>query len=244
MQIRVSQFVVQRELAANLHKVLAVLDQSLAGEIVVFPEGALSGYEPADDAYLDRLDVEAIDDAVLRVRDRVDAVGCRCIVGSATYARGRWWNSVLWFGGSGGVQRYDKSELSGLDRRHFEPGDVAGEVFLADDVPIGVVACRELLFPGPWMRLKERGARVVFHLNNAIQPQDALWTHVLIARAIELGVFVCSVNNAASPQLLPSMLVAPSGRVLLQSDVQTEEVLTCTIDLADVIADLSTRTDY
>ncbi len=244
MQIRLSQFAVQRELAANLQTILGVLDKSGPGEIVVFPEGALSGYEPSDDAYLDRLDAGAIEEAILQVRDRVDAAGCRCLIGSATYSRERWWNSVLWLDGSGHVERYDKSELSALDRRHFEPGPAAGEVFLADGVPIGVLACRELLFPGVWIRLKDRGARVVFHLNNAIQPQDALWTHLLIARAIELGVFVCSVNNAAAPQQLPSMLVAPSGRVLLQSDAQAEQVLTCPIDLAEVIADLSARTDY
>ncbi len=244
MQIRVSQFAVQRELADNLEKILGVLGESRAGEIVVFPEGALSGYEPGDDRYLDGLDAEAIEEAILQVRDRVTAAGCRCLLGSATYSRNRWWNSVLWSDGSGRVQRYHKSELSALDRRHFEPGAVAGEVFLADDVPIGVLACRELLFPGVWMQLKDRGARVVFHLNNAIQPQDALWTHLLIARAIELGVFVCSVNNAASPQQLPSMVVAPSGRVVLQSAVQDDQVLACRIDLAEVIADLSARTDY
>jgi predicted amidohydrolase len=244
MHIRLSQFAVQRELGANLQKILGVLDQSRPGEIVVFPEGALSGYEPKDDDYVDRLDAAAIEDASLQVRNRVDSVGCRCLVGSARYSRDRWRNSVLWFDGSGNVQQYDKAELSGLDRGHFERGTSAGELFAADGVPIGVLACRELLFPGVWMRLKDRGARVVFHLNNAIQPQDALWTHVLITRAIELGVFVCSVNNAAPPQQLPSMLVAPSGHVLVQSDVQTEQVLTSRIDLAEVIADLSTRTDY
>jgi predicted amidohydrolase len=244
MNVRLSQFVVQRELAANLARILDVLDESRPGEIVVAPEGALSGYEPKDSEYLNRMDGEASNEAILRVRDRVDSVGCRGLVGSATYAQGRWWNSVLWFDGSGHVQRYDKSELSGLDRRHFEPGPMAGDVFLADGVPIGVLACRELLFPGAWMRLKDRGVRVVFHVNNAVQPQDALWTHILIARAIELGVFVCSVNNASAPQQLPSMLVAPSGRILLQSDVQSEQVLACRMDLAEVIADLSTRTDY
>lgn len=239
-----AQFAVHRDLASNLKHVLAVLGTAEPDEMVVFPEGALSGYAPRDPAYLEGLDAAAIEDAIGRVATEVDAIGCRCLLGSATWDGRHWRNAVLLFDGPARPARYYKAELSGLDRRHFEPGPAAGQVFTAGDVSIGVVACRELLFPGVWMGLKDRGAQVVFHLNNAIEPHDALWSHLLIARAIEQGMFVCSVNNATSPQALPSMLIAPSGRVVLQTDAQTDQVLAARVDLAEVIADLAARTDY
>jgi predicted amidohydrolase len=55
---------------------------------------------------------------------------------------------------------------------------------------------------------------------------------VIIARAVENGVFVCSVNNAASPQALASYVVSPSGEVLAKTDTQTEQILSCEIDLS------------
>jgi omega-amidase len=244
MDIRIAQLAVQRDLADNVPRILRVLDQSRPGEVVVFPEGALSGYEPQDDGYLDKLDAAAIEDAIREVDRRVGAVECRCLLGSATRDRGEWWNSVLWLDGSSEPRRYHKAELSYLDRRHFSPGPIAGEVVQADGAVIGVLACRELLFPAAWIQLRSRGARAVFHLNNAIQSQDAVWSHLVIARAVEQGIFVCSVNNGAAPQRLPSMLVAPSGRILLQTDVGIDQVLTTRVDLDEVIGDLRTRTDY
>ena len=244
MRIRIAQFAIQRDLASNLKYVLGVLDEATGGEMVVFAEGALSGYAPKDPAYTDQLDAAAIEDAIATIKARVQAAGCRCLLGSATRDGHRWRNAVLMFDGDADPARYFKAELSGLDRRHFESGSNAGSVLPAGEATIGIVACRELLFPAVWTQMKNRGAQVVFHLNNAIEPHDALWTHLLIARAIEQSVFVCSVNNAATPQALPSMLIAPSGRVILQTEVRTNQTLTAEIDPADAIADLATRTDY
>lgn len=244
MHIRVAQFAIGRDLRSNLQHILNVLDQAMPGEMVVFPEGALSGYAPKDPAYLDGLDPAAIEEALGTIAVRVGAIGCYCLLGSAVRDGRHWRNAVILIEGPGPSQRYYKAELSSLDRRHFEPGPTAGELFVAGGVPIGVVACRELLFPEAWMRLKRRGAQVIVHLNNAVEPHDALWIHLLIARAIEQAVFVCSANNGAAPQQLPSVLIAPSGRVRLQTDVQTDQVLAGRIDLSEVVADLTARTDY
>jgi predicted amidohydrolase len=244
MRIRAAQFAIHRDLASNLRHILGVLRTSQPGEMVVFPEGALSGYAPKDPAYTAMLDAAAIEEAIGQVKTQVQATGCRCLLGSATKDGQRWRNAVLMFDGPAEPRRYFKAELSGLDRRHFEAGPAAGAAFPAGGVTIGVVACRELLFPGVWMQLKSRGAQVVFHLNNAIEPHDALWTHLLIARAIEQGVFVCSVNNATAPQALPSLLIAPSGRVILRTEVESDQVLAADIDLSDVIAELGARVDY
>jgi len=244
MKITLAQLPVGVDPAGNLKRVLAVLRDAAPGDTVVFPEGMLSGYEPQDPGYLKDLDPEVVEDAIDEVRRATEDRGCRCLVGSATFQDGHWYNTILLLDREFGTRRYHKSELFTLDRRHFSPGPSAGMLFECGGVKIGVFACRELIFPEPWARLKRQGSQVVFHLNNAIQPHDAIWEHLLIARAIEQSIFVCSVNNANPPQSLASYLVAPSGQVLLRTETRREQVLTTRIDLSQVVADLATRSDY
>jgi hypothetical protein len=52
-------------------------------------------------------------------------------------------------------------------------------VYAVDGVKAGVQICWELLFPWQWAQLKRDGAQVVFHVNNAVKPEDAFWEHVL-----------------------------------------------------------------
>jgi predicted amidohydrolase len=57
---------------------------------------------------------------------------------------------------------------------------------------------------------------------------------VLLTRAFENRYFVCSVNNAVATQTLPSLLIAPSGDMLLKSESRVEQALAREIDLSQV----------
>jgi deaminated glutathione amidase len=140
------------------------------------------------------------------------------------------------------VRWYDKHTLSSLDSRHFAAGDEPS-VHAVDGVKAGVQICWELLFPWQWAQLKRDGAQVVFHVNNAVKPEDAFWEHVLLTRAFENRYFVCSVNNAAATQTLPSYLIAPSGDTLLKSEPRVEQALAGEIDLSRVQPTWSQATD-
>ncbi len=86
--------------------------------------------------------------------------------------------------------------------------------------------------------------QIVFHINNAIKPHDEVWQHMLIARAIENGVFVCSVNNAAPPQrLAPASSTRPDACSPRQRRSPIE-IVTCEIDLSAVIPRLDERLDF
>ena len=117
-------------------------------------------------------------------------------------------------------------------------------VFHINGIHVGIQLCRELLFPNQWAQLRQAGVKMVIHLNNATKPHDAIWEHVVITRALEHAMYVCSVNNAAPPQELTSYLVAPNGKLLLKADPQTEEVLTANIDLATVVQNVGERSDF
>lgn len=243
MKIRIVQLGVQEEMAANQSRIMAALDTAQLDEWIVFPEGVLSGYFPDQADYLARLDAPAIARAIEEIQQLVLARKCNCLFGTALLDEGRWHNSVLLLTSDGARHVHHKVELSAPDQKVFAPGTQATP-YTVGDLTLGIQACRELLFPQTWGDLKAAGAQIIFHINNAIQPHDAQWEHILIARAIEQSIFVCSVNNGQSPQALASYLIAPSGRVLLKTDVQRDQTLAAEINLGEVIADLSRRTDY
>ena len=243
MKIRIVQLRVREELAANRARMEAAIDAAEADEWVVFPEGVLSGYFPERPDYLARLDAGKITGAIDELERLVLARRCHCLFGSALPSANGWHNSVILLTSSGDRHIHHKVELSALDRQVFAPGTRVTP-YSVGSLRLGLQACRELLFPQTWSALKAAGVQIVFHLNNAIQPHDALWEHILITRAIEQSVFVCSVNNGQEPQALASYLIAPSGRIVLQTEVQRDQALTAEIDLNEVIPDLTCRTDY
>jgi predicted amidohydrolase len=243
MKVSIVQLVVQRDIASNSRKIVEALRHARPDEWMVFPEAAVSGYEPADDRYAASLDWNRISEALDEIRGAVAAQRCHCVIGTAMRRGAQWRNTALVLSHANSGASHDKIQLSSLDRRHFVPGDRL-ETFHGNDVTYGLQACRELLFPAQWSTLKAGGAQVVFHLNNAVQPHDALWKHVLIARAVEQSVFVVSVNNAAPPQALASYVIGPNGQVLAETTPQAEETIGVDIDPDSVIGHLSQRQDY
>lgn len=243
MRIRIVQLGIEEKVAANQARMAAALDTAQADEWIVFPEGVLSGYFPDKADYLSRLDAQSIVGAIEEIGRIVLARKCNCLFGTALRHEGEWRNSVVLLTSSGERHIHHKVELSALDRKVFTPGTQVMP-YIVGDLTLGIQACRELLFPQTWGRLKTSGAQIMFHINNAIQPHDALWEHILIARAIEQSIYVCSVNNGTAPQALASYLIAPSGKVLLKTALQQDQALSAEIDLNEVISDLSHRTDY
>jgi omega-amidase len=235
MRLRLAQLFVGPELGENCHKILSVLQQAVADEWVVFPEGMLSGYQPEDIDYLRDISSGAIDRAINEIATLVRAKRCHCIFGSATRRSEQWFNSVIIIDPEGNHSVYDKIELAGFDLRHFTPGH---KLFFQtrNRLNFATLACRELLFPQTWLNLKKKGVQMLFHINNAIRAEGAIWKHILISRAIENSIFVCSVNNANPPQSLASYLISPSVKILLRSKLQREEILTTDVDLDEPIA--------
>jgi predicted amidohydrolase len=231
MKITLVQLAVDRDLSRNTNKILSVLRSAQRGEWIVFPEGALTGYFPEETDFLRRVSPDAVGSAIQEIAQAVKQTHCYCLLGTALFADNAWYNAVVFLSSSGEQRLYRKIQLSAFDKQHFTSGKET-PVYAVDGVTIGIQVCREILFPEAWSGLKKRGAQVVFHINNAIKPHDDVWEHLLIARAVENRMFVCSVNNAAPPQKLSSYLVAPSGRILLRAHAQVEQTLSYEVDLS------------
>jgi predicted amidohydrolase len=101
----------------------------------------------------------------------------------------------------------------------------------------GILICREIVVPSLWTTLKSRGVRVVFHLNNALKREDHIWRHLLIARAVENGIFVCSINARGPAYGLGSFVISPRGDVLLHIPSDEERVSWTEMDLSQVVDD-------
>jgi len=243
MKITLAQLCVERNVSQNKEKIFSVVDSAEPGGWIVFPECALTGYFPGEEGYLQDTDPEAVNVAINEISQAIRRAQCTCIYGSATFENGAWRNTAIVEGASGESYRYHKIKLHPLEQKHFDMGDVSAP-YLVAGITIGIQICREIVYPEPWAQLKRAGAQLLIHVNNAIQPQDGIWKHLYIARALENSAFVCSVNNAASPQQLPSYLVSPSGAILVESELQKEQALSCEIELGEVIPDLDKRTDY
>ena len=243
MKIKIIQLVVEKDILSNKEKILDALETAEKEEWIIFPEAMLSGYYPNEDLYTAGLDWAYIADSLREVQAVIAKNECHCILGSATKWEGNWHNSVLVFSYTGHQAKHDKIRLSSLDKKHFQAGKQL-QFFELQGIKYGLQACRELIFPTPWSRLKKEGAQIIFHLNNAIQPHDALWKHMLITRAIENSVYVISVNNAAFPQQLASYIISPAGIILAETKPQVEQEITLEIDLKQVISNLSERSDY
>jgi NAD+ synthase (glutamine-hydrolysing) len=243
VKITLAQLCVERNISQNVEKILSVIDSAGSRDWIVFPECALTGYFPREERYLQDTDPEAVNVAIDEINQAIRSARCTCIYGSATFEKDAWHNTAIIEGASGESDRYHKIKLHPLERRHFRAGDVL-KPYVVTGITVGIQICREIVYSEPWAQLKAAGAKLLVHVNNAIQQHDQIWKHLYITRALENSAFVCSVNNAASPQQLASYLVSPSGAVLVKSELLKEQTLSCEVDLGEVILDLDKRTDY
>ena len=61
-----------------------------------------------------------------------------------------------------------------------------------------------------------------------------LWRAHAISRAAETQRFVIGANNAAPDQTCPTLIIAPSGAVLVEAAIGAETAIFATLDLSSV----------
>lgn len=240
MKIRggVWQFSVSLDIQANLKAIVRGLACAEAESLLVMPEGAISGYSPEADL-VSRLDRAAIDRAVETVRAEVRRHRVHLIVGACLHDGEAWRNSALYMRPDGEMDRYDKLNLAISERASFKPGDEV-KVFptriASQDVIVGAQMCREIRHPEQWAAMARKGASVFAFVNNAIGDRDIwpVWKSHLVSRAAETQRYILAANNAALDQKCPSMILAPSGKAILEAPAGVEAAQACELDLRQV----------
>lgn len=251
----VAQFPVSFSIPDNLHSILTVLEQTVPGDLVLLPEGALSGYSD-DLSFLKDIHPHEVQAGLNRLRDEAASRKINLWVGACvrddmpgrisprphktrTSGEGNWVNAAYGFTPDGAAYTYRKINLATHERGVFLAGsDLPVFELTAPEgkFRVGVQMCRELRFPEQWGWLARRGAQVFLHLNNAVgrDAQQPVWKSHLVSRAAETQRFVLSANNAAPQQVCPTLAVAPDGQVAGEIVSSQLGILRVELDLSRV----------
>jgi predicted amidohydrolase len=214
----VAQFPVSLSIQRNLDSILTILEQSQPGDLVLFPEGSVSGYSH-DLAFLEDLDPQTLIAAIQHLRQVAVQQQLYLWVGALFPEEGRWFNRAFGLTSQGKTHTYDKINLAHHERGLITPGNqlpIFEWITPQGNFKIGVQLCREIRYPEQWGWLARQGAQVILHLNNAVNDaqQRSVWRSHLVSRAAETQRFVLSANHAAAGQLSPTMIIDPSGLAL------------------------------
>jgi predicted amidohydrolase len=232
----VAQFPVSLSIQQNLDSIQRVLEQAQPGDLVVLPEGSVSGYS-IDLAFLKNIELPKLESGLALLRSEAQRRGVHLWVGTCLYKDGNWLNAAIGYSSDGEKRVYHKVNLANHERGTFTAGS-ALPVFQLNTpdgtIAVGVQICRELRFPEQWGWLARRGAQIILHLNNAVGHAWNLpiWRSHLISRAAETQRFVLSANNAAPEQNSPTIAVAPDGQVLGEIVSDRLEAMRVDLDLS------------
>ena len=238
INIVVAQFPVSLSIRHNLETMCGVLENAHAGEMLVFPEGCVSGYA-TDLSFLETIQPAELQTALNHLQQEAVRRSITVWAGACIQENGRWFNAAYGFTPAGTTHVYHKINLANHERGTFTPGGSL-PVFEIDTgagmVMVGVQICRELRFPEQWGLLARGGAQLFVHLNNAVGAEryQPVWKSHLVSRAAETQRFVASANNAAPQQISPTILIAPDGQVLGEIVSAEAKILRGTLDLAQV----------
>ncbi|MEN8172410.1 MAG: carbon-nitrogen hydrolase family protein [Chloroflexota bacterium] len=232
----IAQFPISLSIQENLAAIIKMLDQSQPGDWVIFPEGAVSGYD-LDLSFLDSTDPQELTAALDTLRAQAQERGIYLWVGACTPEGEMWRNQAFGFTPHGEEYRYQKINLAHHERGVFIPGDrlpVFSLSLPAGTIKVGVQLCREIRYPEQWGWLARQGAQVILHLNNAVGDDhyQPVWRSHLISRAAETQRYVLSVNNAAEEQICPTIAIAPDGHALAEIISSQTQVSRVELDLS------------
>ncbi|MHB8245694.1 MAG: carbon-nitrogen hydrolase family protein [Acidimicrobiales bacterium] len=227
-------------ISENIDTIKTVLSETSNQELVVLPEGMISGYDDGLSGLGD-LDPDEIRRAVDAVATLARQWGVHLFCGTLLFDQGGWSNTAVYFSPKGAPQLYRKVNLATHERGRLVPGSELPlfSVQLEDStVVVSPQLCRELRFPEQWHRPAREGAQVFVYLTHAANPKEipGVWRSHLVSRAAETQRFVLAVNVAHPHQHCPTMVVSPSGEVLAEADSPEPARVRAPIDL-DSISD-------
>ena len=221
VNVVVGQFPVTLSLAENLRQIQQVVEQCEPDDLVVFPEGSLSGYSD-DIRFLDQINPRAVEQHLDSLHQLVVAHRIHLFVGVCRPDDLGWRNQAVYLGPQGEVEIYNKVNLAWHERGHMVPGDRLPVLNLKTHwgvLRVGVQLCREIRYPGQWHALARSGAEVFVYMTHTIDngANRPVWRSHLVSRAAENQRFVVAANTAHEASGCPSGIIHPSGSVLAEA---------------------------
>lgn len=217
ISVLIGQFPITFDIYKNLKEIKLILEKSQKDDLVVLPEGALSGYDD-DITFLKDVNLEELKNAMNLLKEEVIKREIHLIFGSCIFEEGIWCNAAICYSYNNPDFVYKKLNLAFHERGHFEKGDKLEVCTLkigGKAVNLGIQLCREIRFPEQWRWLALNNADIFVYLTNAVLGKGlSVWRSHLVSRAAENQRFLISSNNANINQHCPTMLIAPNGEII------------------------------
>ena len=247
------QMPVGRDIADNSRRIRAAIDHAAdnGAEILLTPEGSLSGYTHEFDA-------TAVKKALEHVTEHARAKEVGLALGTCFMEQdGKCYNQIRFYRSDGKYLGFHSKTLccgsvdgpSEGEINHYAVSDL--RIFpWRDDIRIGGLICNDLwanpgYTPMPdthlSQQLSSRGARIIFHAVNGGRDgsnwSELTWQYHesnLRMRARAGGLWIVTVDNASPEELpcsAPSGVIDPSGQFVCQTKPKGEQFFVHTIQL-------------
>lgn len=217
ISVLVGQFPITFNIFENFNQIKSILEKSKKDDLVILPEGALSGYSD-DIAFLKDINIEELNNAMSLLKEEVIKREIHLVYGSCIFEKNDWYNAAVCYSYNNPDFTYKKLNLAVHERGYFKAGDKLDIYSLKigeRNVNLGIQLCREIRFSEQWRWLAMNNAEIFIYLTNAVQGKGiSVWRSHLISRAAENQRFLISSNNAHVNQHCPTMLIAPGGEII------------------------------
>lgn len=147
----------------------------------------------------------------------------------------RFFNSAGFFTSDGKSFLYRKSHLFMTEKDVFDRGDIGAVVLEWSSVRFGLAICFDWFFPEFFRTLALKGADIIVHCANLVLPY---FEYAAPIRALENRVFIVSANRTGKETRNEknieftgrSLIVSPTGQVLLRTEKDKEGLFFVEID--------------
>jgi predicted amidohydrolase len=226
------------EVGRNLQSLLGALE-AFRGDLLVFPELALSGYQFLTHEEVRELAQEIPSDSSFKqLEEAVKDKNLHVVLGLAERDQDRLYNSAVLIGPQGYMGTYRKTHLFFEETLWFTPGDSGFQIWDIGSAKVGLMVCFDWFYPEAARTLALKGADILCHPSNLVLP---FCPDAMVTRCVENGTFAITANRVGREQrgekpALPfiglSEIVAPNGQILHRASEKESELSMCEIDVA------------
>jgi predicted amidohydrolase len=225
--IYLAQFEPSLNVSNNLQTMLRFISTTTEGDIVVMPEGCLSGYSHNLN-FLDIHIAKDVEQAIKELQQISINQNIHLVFGSCIFETENWYNAGIYISPEGKKHIYKKVNLAIHEREFLKMGN---ELSCFDieyggkKIKCAIQLCREIRFPEQWKLLSLDGAEIIFYLTNVIgSEQFQVWNSHLISRAAENQRYIVSSNIADKEQGCSSMVISPKGKIIKELLTNVEAI--------------------
>lgn len=218
----------------NLVRMKRLISKAKGNDIIVMPEGCLSGYNESL-AFLNSSVAFHIESSLEQLQSIVDEKNIHLIFGSCILEKGSWYNAGIYMAPHKISYIYKKVNLAFHEREYLQSGNELSCFRLQQgdlSITASIQLCREIRFPEQWKALAQQGSQITFYLTNVTNSNNLLvWNAHLVSRAAENQRFVVSSNISHPEQGCSSMIISPHGNIIKKLPADIESIERISIDL-------------